>query len=480
MDWNLIDEESLSNIAKTIRDCKGTEETYKPNEMPEAISSLNKNIKNGEIKSYYSTGESISPDTFVELINNNKINKYKATNYESGANSYLNVSTAKISDSDFLVTYRYYVSGDSSSGLYGTVCHLNSYLDSDKTRGITYGESVFLSNHAENSSLVALSENKALLIYQKENESKIYGRILTINNSNISLGNEVNLNISHGYGGNAIKVANNSVLFAYRRDTSSDKISLVMLTISGDSIVVGGLATGTDSIESIPKIKMALISPDKTLVVYGYMDGTDVKLKGFIAITYSVQMYSSPSLTTPVELVGGYAGLEYDITRLSDNKILVVYRDSDDDSPVYLNAAIATINGTTITLGSGIRITASESKDSFPCVGLIKEGKVLLVSSGGGAYLSGGACAIDSSGNITSGDYVQIESNRGNSGYNFIIPFENDEVVVVHGIPSLSTWGCSWCYIGDKAVSISSTKIDGILETSASGSTAGDVWVLQD
>ena len=140
MDWNLIDEESLSNIAKTIRDFNGTEETYKPNEMPEAISSLNKNIKNGEIKSYYSTGESISPNTFVELINNNKINKYKATNYESGANSYLNVSAAKISDSDFLVTYRYYVSGDSSSGLYGMICHLNSYLDSDKTRGITYGE----------------------------------------------------------------------------------------------------------------------------------------------------------------------------------------------------------------------------------------------------------------------------------------------------------------------------------------------------
>ena len=253
------------------------------------------------------------------------------------------------------------------------ICHLNSYLDSDKTRGITYGESVFLSNHAENSSLVALSENKALLIYEKKNESKIYGRILTINNSNISLGNEVNLNISHGYGGNAIKVANNSVLFAYRRDASSDKISLVMLTISGDSIVVGGLVTGTDSIESIPKIKMALISTDKTFVVYGYMDGADVKLKGFIATTKSSQMYSTPTLTTPVELVGGYAGLEYDITRLSDNKILVVYRDSDDDSPVYLNVAIATIEGTAITLSAGTRIIASENKDSFPCVGLIKE-----------------------------------------------------------------------------------------------------------
>ena len=418
------------------------------------IAGGSRDVANGIIEEYKSSGNDIDADTFVHFVNNSLTH---GTDEELG-----------------------------SSGV--TVQPCNS---------------------------VKLSATKVLVMMadKASSSARLYAFVVTISGTTITAGTAVTVQTGTYYGGaHSVLVATNRVLTVCA--TSNTVAKLLILNISGDTITVtdpemsfsGTISGSTMTATAIGDNKVFITSEDAYIVYSVTASAATLEAFGNLVSDFSTHasatlvgssiffMYQTTSSSNYIikavavklsDYSVGTAVTIFDsqstatmspaLTTLDSSRVLVVY--GKITSAKY--ARVCTVSGNTITLGTQTNTGISTSTSANYLVALLDD-DVAMLAYGGASYLYGAVLLISG----TSIQSATVDTTLDTKSYagdvQGLLAVDDNKVLAYHaGSTSSSVYGL--IVSQDTCISdyfTTADSIDGITVEKCTSTTAGEVWVL--
>ena len=362
---------------------------------------------NGIIEQYkVNAGATVNAGDFVEFVNKCGSGVFRNGNTSS-------MSACKLDNSRILVVY-----SDNGDSLAGKAIVLT--IDGE---AISVGsEKYFNSTNTFTPSVVALTDNKAVVMYGYSSGSYGYAVALTIDGSTISVGSKYEFCSSRPDSISAIALTDSKVLVAYSWEYTSKRSRAKVLKISGTTISDGEYCTiAYDNSTNRSLHKLTKLNESTAVLIYYY----DSKYYLCVLATDGTTLSASAKTTT-------YRM----ITALSDTKILAVYNDSNNSS--YYSAEVMTLSGMSIV--SGNPVVLCEKSVTTSAIMALSESKALVTFGNSAMVIS-----VDGE-NICAGTEVNITDSTSISYVN-IVPFSASSAFVV--------------FVGDSLGMYASLSIDG-------------------
>lgn len=459
----LTDELNYENIANAIRSKTGESAAYLPSEMAEAISALLPNrITNGEKIQCYSVSDPILPNTFIELVSNWRSpiacgETATIATDDSSHSASGNFSGVAIAANKIFLAYPY------NKTAYAVICTVSGDT-------ITVGTPVALSSgteYLEDAIMVDyLGSQKVIVSFRENPDDLLKGSVCTISGNNITVGTRQNMLPMTTYtSGNRIKVINSStVLVTY---SVSNYAHACVCAISGNTLTPGTDTQITTQSYSGTVYGIDIVNSSTALITYVANGAPNVV----------VASISGTTITPGAPLQIAASGYSVGTALLSSDTYVVTYG-SGSGSRNHVYVRVGSVSGGTVTLGQEIQlISSSYSGDGLSMVKMNSSSIFLiyrLYESNSSSNLNGVLCTIEN-GNVR----IMRDDTILTGQYSGFVPFRvNDEVAIVtkHAGINNTAFICRSSIV-DAAIE-SQEKIDGVTASTATYSTAGDIWVL--
>lgn len=274
-------------------------------------------------------------------------------------------------------------------------------------------------------SAISLDANRVFIVYTPETSFKMYGTICTIESTNITKGEDIQL-INNTYQTSAklaVKLSENRVFVGYENSGDGNKLYGLVCTINGTSITVG-----TDTLLSTVQysgVGFSIVDLSESKVFIGYSNKSKSVLYGLVC-TVSENTITVGTQTTLASITN--TGLRISIVALSGNKVFIGHSYYTEK---LLYGLVCTINGTTITKGTDKELNSKENTGYNINVVALSETKICMIY-GLNNYLYGMICTINGTG-ITKRTDIQL-SLIPNLYYIRSVIFLNNKVFIVYSV----------------------------------------------
>lgn len=266
-------------------------------------------LSNEKVLITYTKGTNYLLYGTVFTINNTTITVGAETQLSTDENSGYSVSGIKLLDNKILIVYS---KGNTyTKKLYGMICTVSGTTITKKT-DISL-DTMSISGDYKNILLLQLNENKIFIAHMG---TYIFGKICTINENNITVGENVQLTTySESSGGiSALKLNENKIFITCGSGGGSTGHQLhgIICTVEGDTITV---ATDTQ-LSEIPytglSTSLAMITENQILIIHSYtnayylyamtceINGTNITVKADIQL--SIDIYSGYEMSNVLKL----------------------------------------------------------------------------------------------------------------------------------------------------------------------------------
>ena len=449
-------DDTMTDIADAIRGKNGSQDTYKPSEMPAAITAIPSgggDVVNGIINRFKATSGTVDANTFVEFVNT--ITHGTDTSLVATSDSYYNTSAV------LLDTDKVFIAHSSGNYLYGIVCTISGST-------ITHGTDTQLSTAAYSSydaSAVLVDDNKVFIAHRGANYH-LNGLLCTISDTSITVDADIELSsasMSYQYASAAL-LDTNKVFIAHK---NGNYLYGMICTISGSTITPGTdtqLSTTTDSYYDASAV---LVDDNKVFIAHR---GANYNLKGLLCTISGTTITHG---TDTQIATGTYASTDTSLALVETNKVFIIHRSGD-----YLNGVVCTISGTNITPGSDTQLTTTAYSSGNTSLALVGPNRFFIVhKADSGGRLSGIVCAISGT-SITIGTDTTL-TNNNMSDYAKAVLVGTDRVLVTHRGASNYLYGmvCTAPEITVKAAT-SQFTVAAITKTACTSAAEGEVWIL--
>ncbi len=380
---------------------------------------------NGIIKDYYAyAGENISAGDLVEYVNGvagetdygESIDTQLSTTTYTGSS----ISAVALDESRVFIAHSY----SSALKLYGMVCTVNGAT-------ITLGADTALNNSngtSEGFSL-GLLPNGNVFIAHKNNSNYLYGMIVTINGTTISVATDTQLTTTSAYtvSTSTLVLPNGDVFIAHSYGDNNYLYGIVC-TIDGTTITKGTDTALVSSTNAGITISTCLLPNGNVFIAHSY--GSNYSLRG-IVVSINGTTFTKGS-DTPISN-NTNDGKVISTCLLPNGKIFIAY---SSGSSYYLYGIVCSISGNGITQHSGVVISNSTNAGSTISTCLLPNGNVFIAHSYGSKYyLYGMVVTIDGTA-ITKGTDTQL-STIAQTGLEMpTIDLLNGNVFIAHNYSS--------------------------------------------
>lgn len=260
-------------------------------------------------------------------------------------------------------------------------------------------------------SAVALDNNRIFITYPCTTNYYWYGMIVTIEGATINLGTEVQLQSSTKIGANtSMLLLPNGNIFVAHTYPSYNYLYATVISINGEEITVGTTTQLCTKKASGSYISTVLLPNGNVFVAHSYNSSN--YLYGIVATISGTTI----TVGTDMQLGSQKTGLGISSICLSNGNVFIAHNNY---------AMICTISGTTITAGTDVQIIPSGVQGIIKAK-LISDNKILFVHGDASYYLCGAVCTIsDSTISVGTSTVMTTESHSGD-----IIP----ELVLIKGM----------------------------------------------
>ena len=262
---------------------------------------------------------------------------------------------------------------------------------------------VFESADSEWNSVTRLTDTTAIVTY-RDNGNSGYGTacILTVSGSSITSGTPVVFESASTYYISVIRLTDTKALVAYQDRGNSSYGTSVILTISGTSISVGTPVVFESA--STEYISADMLTATKAIVVYRDASPTYG--------TACILTVSGTSITAVTPVVFESASVYYpSVTALSDTKAIVAYYDAANAQNRPFTAAVLTVSGTSISVGTPANVTTTSGIGAHIAITALSTTKALIAYQDNGNSGYGTAVVVTVSGtSISAGTPLVLRS----------------------------------------------------------------------
>lgn len=471
----LTSEDNYIRMAAAIRDKLKTNTTYLPKEMPDAISSMEVDLKvtNGQIVNYKSSGADIPEKTFVEIVNGPLAEGLSdggiGSNVVSGLTGLTLPLSIKIDDAKIFIVYY------DNSALYGCICDVSG----DEPQ---FSSSTLISNagdvcvarsaRAHTFWAAKVSSTQVAVVYQAKGTAPdtslyhTYGVVVQISGNTITHGTAIDLSTgSKTYEHCHVAVFSQNKIVFSSNDYSggSDAVLYTVCSASGSTLTTIYTSTLPSGIGAQGAVFFGM--PDDRIVAsLGKYEANDYYIVGSVGAN-SITFGQTYAVSDTSYGFREYDGIAVDSTHMFFTTGIMGY----DDAACW--GVLLEISGTSVVshekLYLGLRDPSYASLDKIDDTHLIvaftnRNLSVVTISGNSFSYQSATFTAVP--GTSVAGGVTVIDSYRA---IFFIGNYNKPAYQVI-----------SRTILGSLAIRPSQTRIDGITGTTATSSTAGDVWVL--
>ncbi len=331
------------------------------------------------------SGSSISFGTPVAFNSGTGSTNYTAITFDSNSNKVV-IAYQDGGNSSYGTAIVGTVSGDSIS--FGTEVVFNS------------GNSDFITSTFDS------SNNKVVIAYRDQGNNQ-YGTAVvgTVSGTSISFGSEVVYNSTFTtYNGSTFDSNSNKVVIVYRNDGNSSYGTAIVGTVSGSSISFG-TAVVFESARADGNVATFDSNSNKVVVAYQDPNNTDAvqAIVGTVSGT-SISFGTAAVIDTNAYI---YIAISFDS---NVNKVLVSYVDSGNSN--YGTAAVGTVSGTSISFGTPIVFSASNSQNAYIASTFDSNSNAIVVAYRDAGNSNYGEAVVfqGQSTNLTSENYIGMSS----------------------------------------------------------------------
>lgn len=357
------------------------------NNMPNVGGGMN---INGIIKDYYVyAGENISTGDLVEFINGvaGKTDYGESVDTDLVSSKYAGyiISAVVLDENRVFIAH----SVSTSYFLHGVVVTINN-------TEITLGIDTELSDTSykgKGISAIALDENRVFIAHnQNDNTQYLFGMVVTIDGTIITVGTDTELNTAMSNTGitpSTCLLPNGNVFIAHDYSDSSHYLYGMVVKISNTEITKGtdtAIAASTNAgfIKST-----CLLSNGNVFIAHSY--GTNYYLYGIVVSIDGTTITKGSD--TVISNSTNNTGYRISAVALDDSRVFIAYAHTDGSS--YLYGIVCTISGTTITKGTETLI-AHEIRAAYTIETIkLDDSRVFIAHSyTSSMYLYGIVCTI--------------------------------------------------------------------------------------
>lgn len=441
------------------------------------------NVVNGIVESYLANSDTIDANTFVEFVGSGNfglINESATTISESSYSSY-NIACTNLSNNKILVAHRY-----SNSSVYGSVVTING-------SNIIVGEEVKICDKVPHYDgvyyglkLTTIATDTAFMTITCYDDTTIYGLVIKVEGTNIIVGSIApiitNTNI---YYYKVVRLSDNKMVIFHNTSTTGTQNSYLY----GTCIEVNNTSftKGTSYLIKNERTRIfdaVSLSESRTFVMHGDNSGAG-KYKRYSIIDISGTTISvSATGDWGNSIISGDGDSLKRMIVLSNNRILVVngHYDSNDSPNHSIYAEIVTVDNLTFTLNSAKKIISLDK--SARSINIIKcsDEEIFLTyspdSSNDIYYARLSIAGYDV--NVYSNDLlISGAYKQTNFAIYGIELVSYSKMFIIYGVSS-SNSNLFGNLIGyaDIKISRSSNSIKGLTKTIATTTEPGEVWVL--
>lgn len=415
---------------------------------------------NGIIEEYIvQAGENISAGDFVEFVSANLTASVKTTIESSGSS----VKLVLLSSTKVLaITRDYYAPGYTCAQVL-TISETTITLGTKTTivsEAISYFEAI------------ALSETKVLLAYNRSSANSYSGAlvILTISGTSILVGSLVIFKTAQPNNKSLTKLSETSALITYNDSANNNYGTARVLTISGTTIALGteyifsSVGTGNTSITAL--------SATKVLVNFlAYISSSFRGNAGILSVSGATITVKTP---TAYDTTGKLLDIENLL--INDSLVLVGAQMGANSGETYPNAFTLATSGDIVTLGPKITTGTNYTWDSLSLCKLSPSTAIISYGdySSGGYMKNGRACVISLDGNgISAVSNELVYDTTGIIDGISIIPISKSKALVMYSNSSLHIADSRFLSVDNFVKkSLSKRNIHGIAKTKgAAGET---------
>ena len=293
---------------------------------------------------------------------------------------------------------------------------------------------VFESADSEWNSVTRLTDTTAIVTY-RDNGNSGYGTacILTVSGSSITSGTPVVFESASTYYISVIRLTDTKALVAYQDRGNSSYGTSVILTISGTSISVGTPVVFESA--STEYISADMLTATKAIVVYRDAPPTYG--------TACILTVSGTSITAVTPVVFESDSVYYpSVTALSATVALVAYYDAANSQNRPFTAAVLTVSGTSISVGTPANVTTTSGTGAHIAITTLSTTKALIAFQDNGNSGYGTAVVVTVSGtSISAGTPLVFES--ADTEYSSAATLTATKAMVVYRDNGNSNYGTS-------------------------------------
>jgi len=408
---------------------------------------------------------------------------FNVTAFQS-SNAVKHVNVAYVGSNKVVIAFEDQPSGSRGAAVVGTI----------SGSSISFGTPVvFDANYSYNIGIVYDSDNNKVVILYRDDGSSNYSKAIvgTVSGTSISFGSDV------VFGGNTytsvpiravFDSSNNKVVIAYQDSNNSNRGTVIVGTVSGNSISFGSAVVFESA--GVGNFLSAVFDSTNNKVVIAYDDSGNSNYG-----TAIVGTVSGTSISFGTKVVFESAGIwmigsTFDST---NDKVIISYQDNGNSN--YGTAVVGTVSGTSISFGTPVVFAQANTKYTSAAYDSTND-KVVIAYTGNGDYgtvvrgtVSGTSISFDSPQvfHSDSTEYVSLVYDSGNS--KLVVAFRDNEnsigeATVMDSTTLFSTNLSSTNFLGfsDAAYSDGATakvQIVGSTDDAQTGLTTGSLHYVQ-
>lgn len=361
---------------------------------------------------YAYKGQQIKAGDFVNYINGvagQTTGTSEPIQIASGTSSGVRVKAIALNEDKIFIARSVYYTSSSSN----ITCLVVTINGGDITLGTEYPlYSTYATSGGKTFVMCKLNETSVYLTFE-DNDGDTQSMICSVSDTVISYGSKLESSAS-GKPHDCKAISSNKVLLLYSYSSSS-VVRGVIHTIDGSSISAGTYITITSTqYLSTRTVKLEVLSDTKFMVIYGY--GSTAYLYGAVGTISNTTL--SIGTNTQINTTTNSADI-YNLIKLSETSVLVAYQYLSS-SKYYLYGVLCTISGTSFTVGTAKKITSQTYIGHYNLELLyIEDSKILVLTRYTSSYKAiAFVIEVSSSGTITSGTILELDSTNGYSNVN--------------------------------------------------------------
>lgn len=394
---------------------------------------------NGLIEDYYVyAGENISAGSFVEFINGiaGQTTKTSTSTVISKSELYVGryISAVELTDNNVFIAHGY----DSDSYLYGIVVNIEGTTISCGTDTLLSGQS----SAATQLATIRLSDDKVFVAHEYGSYYH-YGMVCTISGTTITAGTDTKITNNGSskstIGGNLVLLENGN-LFLTHGYGSDEYLYGAVIVINGTTVSIGADTKLNSSSDTGIISCSTLLSDNRVFILHPTSQspyGMVVTIDGTTITKGTSTVLCDSAYCTNQDAISA--------TTLSDGNVFVTY--GLTASSRQLCGMVVGIEGMSITAGSHTQLsTVVETADSTNSL-LLPDGNVVIIHAHTSSYNYLYGMVVDISGTtITAGTDTRLNANKGTGAWASAILLSNGSIFVAHSYGDTTTSGNYYLY----------------------------------